>query len=193
MLAVPVLGGLLALFLPSAKAGVVVAYATMLGSLILMAVDAHRHRQPPAGYVGRALFLWIAFYPAYMAERAKWGAPRRLLPASLVALFFTVSLLYRPLFAEKTRVLVRCKPAGKLVADGFACSIEHTAGVETAKVCWDLVMMCANGPGKSANACGQVAPHQTASVEVPYASMTGTEVCDKLTALDVKNVVVTED
>jgi hypothetical protein len=191
LLATPLVGGLVEVFCPLATLGTLVSFAALLVTVVLIGVDAHRHRQPATKHVVRAVLFWLVFYPVYMNARAKWGAPRRLLLAILVAAFFVASGVIRPLFAEQTRVAVLCKPTGKHLADGFDCSLKHTAGDTAAGACWDLVLTCGNGPGGSAHQCGHVAAKQTTDIRIEFASFTGAQACDRLDKAEVKGMVVT--
>jgi hypothetical protein len=192
LLALPVLGGIAQAALPEAL-GTVAAYATLLATVILIASDAKRRRQRPGPYVLGAFFLWIVVYPVYMYRRSRWGAPNRLLFAIVAVLLFLAGAVARPLMRTPTRALVRCKAAGKLVGDGFDCSVEHKAGDDGAQVCWDLVLTCANGPGGSTHACGHATPRETTHVPVAYSDLQGAGSCDELTKIGVENVTMTAE
>lgn len=190
LLGQPIAGALLVALLPSAMS-TIASYGTIFVSLILVGVDALAHKQAPGRHVVGSFFLWLLYFPYYMHVRAQWGG-RRLLPFGVVvALLFTSATVYRAVYADRTRAYVRCKAAGKLVADGFDCSIEHRTGADTVDVCWDLVLTCANETVGTSRKCGTVAPKQTTEARVPYAAISGMKGCDKLTKIEVKDLVLT--
>lgn len=173
--------------------GTVLAYVALAATWVLIGVDAHKHGQPAAKHVVGAVLLWLVFFPLYIHRRAAWGAPQRLPFAIIGVGVFLAGAFYQPLVVGPARAYVRCKPAGKTLGDGFDCSIEHQNGSRPVHVCWDVVLTCANGPGGSGHACGDVAPKQTSSVPVPFASLTGATGCDKLTKIGVENLKLTSE
>jgi hypothetical protein len=191
LLALPVVGGLANAFIP--EVGTFAAFATLIGTVVLIGVDAKRRGQRPGTHVIGAVLLWLIFYPLYMHRRAAWGAPKRLPFALVAAGLYLAGAFYQPLTRTPTRVYVKCAAAGARMNAGFDCSLEHTAGQRGGEACWDLVLTCANGPGGSAHACGRVAPGETAHVTIPYSSLQGASGCDKLTKIAVENAAVTSD
>jgi hypothetical protein len=191
LIALPVVGGVAEVLLPS-SAGTAASYATLFATIVLIGVDAHRHRQQAASHVWKAVLLWVVFYPVYMHERARWGAPRRLALAIGATLFFTGTGIYRVVLAGDTRVQVSCKPSGQKLADGFECSAVHVKGTATVETCWDLALTCASGPGGGAHQCARVVHGQTTTVRIAYASLSGQARCDKLTQIDVNGLEVKE-
>jgi len=192
LLGTPLLGGIAHIVLPPLL-GAVVGIASMIATVILIGIDAHRWRRPAAQHVVGAVLLWLVFYPLYMHRRAAWGAPRKLALAIGVTAFFVASPFCRPFLVAPSRAYVRCKSAGQVLGDGLTCTIEHQSGASSLRACWDVVLTCANGPGGTAHACGDVAPKETTTVSLPFSSLTGATGCDKLTKIELEGLVVTEE
>lgn len=53
-------------------------------------------------------------------------------------------------------------------AEVIACLVEQRGGTVPAHVCWDVVVVCANGNRSTANACLDVQPDQTATRAVRW-------------------------
>ena len=165
---------------------------TVLGTLVLIAVDGHRWGRSTRHYVALALFCWIVFFPLYVHRRAAWGG-RRLVGFVIpsVVLFFTAPYVRDVFVREAARAEVSCRPAGALLGAGLVCSVKHVAGADSVEVAWDVLLTCDNGPGVSAHARATVAPHESTEIAIPFSQLTGAKGCDRPTNLELPNVVVT--
>jgi len=97
-LILPVLAGCVLLFVTSIGLGLAISGATVIGTWLLLAIDAHRlgkidrrgRKRESAGVLLLEMcLLWIAFYPLTFYRRRHFGGPNLTIPAILVALFFT--------------------------------------------------------------------------------------------------------
>lgn len=105
-LILPVLAGIVLLFLRSFGVALAISAATVLVTAILLSIDAYRldKVEPPkqkresAGllFLGMIL-LWIVFYPYAFFRRKRFGGPNLVIPAVFVALFFFLGPLAQTL------------------------------------------------------------------------------------------------
>lgn len=187
----PLLGAIVQLVLPWTLLGTVAGYAAVVASIVLVGIDAKRLHQDPSRHVVLAVLLWAVCFPMYVRRRALWGPPNRLPFALIAVVLIVVSAFYRP-FAIQDRVSVSCVYAGKTLSAGLDCTIEKTEGPKPVEVCWDLSITCANGPGGTGHACGNVSPGVVTHVAMPYASLSGAQGCDRVTHTDLANIIVRE-
>jgi hypothetical protein len=188
LVGVPVCTSVIDLLLP-AQLGTLVALAAIVGTVVLVGVDAKRLGQSAAPHVLFAALLWVVGFPFYMRRRALWGPPNRLPHAIVAVVVLTAVPFVRPLL-HADRAVVHCVPVGNTVAEGLDCTLEHTQGNSPLYMCWDVFLTCANGPGGSAHACGTVSPRASSHVEVPASGFVGAQGCDRPTKVEVRNEVV---
>lgn len=95
-LIIPVVAGIVELFLDSVPAVLAVSFATVFITAFLMAIDARRlaatdingQSSSPLMVFLMMIGVWIIGYPAAFFRRRKFGGPNLGIPAILVALFF---------------------------------------------------------------------------------------------------------
>jgi hypothetical protein len=187
LVGLPVSLSLLGLFLP-VQIGVITGLVCVVGSCVLIAIDAKRLGQSALRHVLFAALLWAIGFPVYMRRRALWGPPSRLAFAIVAVVLFGGLPFVRP-FVLRDRASVRCAWVGTTVDEGLDCTLEHTQGFSPLHACWDVVLTCANGPGESAHACGAVSPGAFSHVAVRGSDFAGAQGCDRFTKVEIKNVV----
>lgn len=167
--------------------GSLLGFVAIGATVVLIGVDASRHRQRTARHVVPALLLWMVFYPVYMHRRAAWGAPNRVAFAIGAMVLYFVGAFFHP-FTADDRALVRCKPIGTTLAEGYDCTIERTSGSHAVDVCWDLALVC---PERTALAhgCGRAAAGESVHVNVSDASLNRLP-CLKLNTVELRNITV---
>jgi hypothetical protein len=196
LLGAPALASILQLISPWTTLGTVIGYGGLLANVVLVGVDASRHKQRGARYVVGAFFLWMIVFPIYMRRRAYWGAPNRLGLAILTVILFLVSCFFHP-FAIQDRATVRCDFAGKTLDEGFDCTLEKTSGSNSVEICWDLTVSCDNGAKVTGEACGRVlgdpseySIYSPRHVPMPYATLGHQGPCDKVASSQISNINV---
>jgi len=55
-----------------------------------------------------------------------------------------------------------------------------------------VFLSCANGPGGTGHGCASVAPRATSEVTIPFSELIGAQGCDRVTRVELQNVVVSE-
>lgn len=80
---------------------------------------------------------------------------------------------------------VSCKPSGRTMESGFACTIEHKRG-PALKVCWRISMKCQNGKRAAPRYCGTVARGGLTAKAAPFGSFAGDILgCDQMAELSI--------
>lgn len=92
---------------------------------------------------------------------------------------------------SKPEARVECRPAGALLAHGYACSVAHVSG-SGGEVCWSVDVACANGARSSAHACALITRGATISKAVPFADFGGKlDACDAISTTAISNLSLT--
>ena len=189
LIATPVVAGLLMMALPVTEASTYLSYAAIFATMVLIGIDAKKGGQAAAGFVVGAALLWLVVYPLYMHRRASWGRPKLLLFSFGSMLIFFTGFFVHP-FAPQERAIVRCKPAGKTLGEGYTCSIERTEGNKTLSASFDIVADCGTVTG-TAHAAAMAPPHKQTDVRVPFTAFDHLEGCKTLQKTEVKGLVLT--
>jgi hypothetical protein len=182
LIAVPVVGGAAIMFLP--KLGTFLSLAIVGGTTVLIALDAKARQQAATSYVVGAVLLWLAAYPAYLHQRAKWGAAK-LLPWGLGAMAVYFAGIFVHPFAPQERATVVCKVSGKTLGEGYDCLAKRTEGQQSVRFCWSLVADCGTVTGQASN-CVTLPAGATQNVHVPFSALAGLD--DRCTSLKQSRV-----
>jgi len=189
LVAIPALGGAAYFFVPQGLS-VLISIVIVAATAILAAIDARDTQESPGGVAALHSLLWLVGYPLYLYRRSKSGRPSRLWPGLWAMLLFFTGVIGQA-FVGQDRSEVRCKPTGRLLRDGYRCTIDRPSGHQTVETCWDLVVTC-DAATLTAHSCGTAKAHAQGVVDVPLSAFAtqGTK-CNAVRQTELQNITVT--